>query len=183
MRPAKAETWLEVARAVAKQSTCLRRQVGCVLVDARGHVLSTGYNGVASGMPHCNDEGQMQRLVDFGIARQANVTGPVVDMTPRGIETFVGYPNACPGAQAPSGTQLDACQAIHAEQNCLLQCRDVHQIETVYCTASPCMTCVKLLMGTSAKEICFLEEYPAVGAKELWQKSRGEISTWVKWPL
>lgn len=174
MRPLKAETWLNVAKEIAKQSTCLRRQVGCVLTDARGHVLSTGWNGVASGQPHCNE-----------IAMGYDVL--------HGSRMAVEYPNACPGAQAPSGTQLDACQAQHAEWNALLQCPDVYRIHTVYCTASPCMTCVKMLLGTSAREIYFLEEYPAPGAKELWIKSRKELyydetgpvgqPTWVHWPL
>lgn len=39
----------------ATGATCARRKVGCVLVDARGKVLSTGYNGPASGEPHCID--------------------------------------------------------------------------------------------------------------------------------
>jgi hypothetical protein len=40
----------------------------------------------------------------------------------------------------PSGTGLDVCEAIHAEQNALLQCKDVEQIDTAYVTAMPCMT-------------------------------------------
>ncbi|MCA6334072.1 MAG: hypothetical protein IM664_05585 [Phenylobacterium sp.] len=37
------------------RSTCSRRRVGCVLVDPRGRILSTGYNGVARGLSHCVD--------------------------------------------------------------------------------------------------------------------------------
>lgn len=192
-RPPKAETWLAVASAIAKQSTCLRRQVGCVLTDARGHVLSTGYNGVASGMLHCNDS----KVVFDGnlpIASSGAIPRAQSAPMPRGIATHVEYPNACAGATAPSGTALDACEAIHAEANALLQCENVYHIHTVYCTASPCMHCTKLLLGTGAREIFFLEEYPAPGAKELWEKSKGKVwwpgglinighPTWVKWPL
>lgn len=39
----------------AQRSTCARRQVGCVLTNAKGHILATGFNGVASGMPHCRE--------------------------------------------------------------------------------------------------------------------------------
>jgi dCMP deaminase len=42
---------------VAKRSTCIRRQVGCILVDERQHVLSMGYNGAPKGLPHCIDIG------------------------------------------------------------------------------------------------------------------------------
>jgi dCMP deaminase len=55
-RPSREETALSLAAIWAKRGTCCRRQVGCVLVDADGHELSTGYNGPASGMPHCTRE-------------------------------------------------------------------------------------------------------------------------------
>ena len=35
----------------------------------------------------------------------------------------------CEGAKSKSGTDLDKCEAIHAEQNALLQCKDVHEID------------------------------------------------------
>ena len=50
----KEELFLSLASTLAKYSTCLRKQVGCVITDEGGHVLSTGYNGVPSGLPHCN---------------------------------------------------------------------------------------------------------------------------------
>src|SRR5699024_5547004 len=40
---------------VATRSTCLRRQVGCVLVNEHRHIVATGYNGVPSGWSHCNE--------------------------------------------------------------------------------------------------------------------------------
>lgn len=76
----------------------------------------------------------------------------------------------CEGADACSGTQLDKCNAIHAEQNALLQCKDVHEIETCYCTTAPCVTCTKLLMNTGCKRIVFEEDYPSSG-KALWISS------------
>lgn len=47
---------MEVAKVMADQSTCLRRQVGCVITDDSGHILSTGYNGTPSGHEHCNND-------------------------------------------------------------------------------------------------------------------------------
>jgi len=47
---------MEIARLVAKRATCLRRQVGAVLVmDKR--LLATGYNGAPSGLAHCLEVG------------------------------------------------------------------------------------------------------------------------------
>jgi len=41
---------------VSARSTCIRRQVGAIITDGRGHVLATGYNGVPSREPHCVEE-------------------------------------------------------------------------------------------------------------------------------
>ena len=53
MTPKKAETWMRVAAAIATMSTCPRREVGAVILNDLGHVLSTGFNGVPSGMTSC----------------------------------------------------------------------------------------------------------------------------------
>lgn len=47
---------MEIAQLVAKRSTCLRRQVGAVLVKDK-HLLATGYNGAPSGISHCLEIG------------------------------------------------------------------------------------------------------------------------------
>lgn len=50
------EYFMEITRLVAKRSTCLRRQVGAVLVKDK-KILATGYNGAPIGMEHCSDVG------------------------------------------------------------------------------------------------------------------------------
>jgi dCMP deaminase len=54
-RPSKDVYFMNLARLVASRATCVRRAVGCVLVDRDSHVIATGYNGVPRGMPHCTD--------------------------------------------------------------------------------------------------------------------------------
>lgn len=46
-----------LAVAASSRSTCPRARVGCVLFDKNKRVVATGYNGVASGKPHCDDVG------------------------------------------------------------------------------------------------------------------------------
>lgn len=142
MRPSKDEYFVMMASLVSQRGTCLRRKVGCVLVNARGHVIGTGYNGVASGLPHCNH-------IEFK------------------SEGDIEYPHACEGANVPSGSSLDLCNAIHAEQNALLQCHNVFDIDTAYVTAKPCVSCMKLFMNTSCKRIVYLEDYPHPKTDEL----------------
>jgi dCMP deaminase len=55
-RPSWDEYFLEVARLVSRRATCLRRNVGAVLVKDK-KILATGYNGAPSGLEHCLDIG------------------------------------------------------------------------------------------------------------------------------
>jgi dCMP deaminase len=50
---------MEIAEVVAKRSTCMRRQIGAVIVKDR-RILTTGYNGAPSGLSHCADIGCMR---------------------------------------------------------------------------------------------------------------------------
>ena len=52
--------YLEIAKAVAMRSTCLRRQYGAVIVK-NDRIISTGYNGSARGEPNCCDVGECWR--------------------------------------------------------------------------------------------------------------------------
>lgn len=55
-RPSWDEYFMEITHLVARRSTCLRRQIGAVLVKDK-NVLATGYNGSPSGVAHCLDVG------------------------------------------------------------------------------------------------------------------------------
>ncbi len=55
-RPSWDEYFFEITKMVATRSTCLRRQVGAVIVKDK-RILTTGYNGVPSGLRHCAETG------------------------------------------------------------------------------------------------------------------------------
>ena len=44
---------MRIACEVARMGTCVRRQVGAVLVDDSNRIVSTGFNGVPPGWDHC----------------------------------------------------------------------------------------------------------------------------------
>lgn len=129
-RPTTDQYFMDMTSLAARRATCIRRKVGCVLVDVLGHVLSTGYNGQYRGSPHCID-------------------------------------HPCAGAGQPSGQGLHLCEAIHAEQNALLQCPDTTKIDTAYVSSSPCVQCMRLLANTSVRRIVFLEEYPHAESRRI----------------
>ena len=60
MRPTKDEYYLGIAEAVARRSTCLRRQYGAVIVK-NDVIVSTGYNGAPRGTGNCCDTGECYR--------------------------------------------------------------------------------------------------------------------------
>ena len=139
MRPDKDEYFINLTNVIKTRSTCPKLSVGCLLINKHGHILSTGYNGVASGLPHCLDE-------------------------------------PCKGALYPKGAGLGLCEAIHAEQNALLQCSNVQEIATCYVTTFPCLTCLKLLLNTSCQRIVYLDDYSDNKSKKLWIKSGRKIT-------
>ncbi len=55
-RPSWDEYFFQIAGQVAMRSTCMRRQVGAVLVKDK-RILSTGYNGAPRGISHCTEAG------------------------------------------------------------------------------------------------------------------------------
>lgn len=60
MRATWDEYFMEIAEIVKKRSTCLRRQVGAVIVR-ENRIITTGYNGAPSGLKHCTDIGICER--------------------------------------------------------------------------------------------------------------------------
>lgn len=56
MRPSWDEYFMEIAEVVKTRSTCLRRQVGAIIVKDK-RILSSGYNGAPSGFKHCDETG------------------------------------------------------------------------------------------------------------------------------
>jgi len=55
-RKSKDVYFAEIADLVSSRSTCLRNQVGAVIVK-ESQILSTGYNGAPKNLPHCNEVG------------------------------------------------------------------------------------------------------------------------------
>jgi len=64
IRPTWDEYFMEVAHVVQKRSTCMRRQVGAVLVKDK-RILATGYNGAPSGLPHCHGTGCLRKQLNI----------------------------------------------------------------------------------------------------------------------
>lgn len=106
-----------------------------------------------------------------GYALSAGYNGPAA-----GEPHCVDHP--CRGTALASGTGLDECEALHAEWGAVARCADIRRIYTCYVTASPCVTCVKILAGTGCRRIVFTEDYPHQAARLMWLSRLG--CEWVR---
>jgi dCMP deaminase len=79
----------------------------------------------------------------------------------------------CPGAECPSGTGLELCEASHAEISALVTLEKPFEADTIYCTTAPCISCTKALLLTSIRRIVFTDDYPSSGMR-LWLKDKRE---------
>ena len=61
-RPSFDEYFMEIAKIVSKRSTCLRRQVGAIIVKDN-HIFATGYNGAPKGFKHCEEVGCVREKI------------------------------------------------------------------------------------------------------------------------
>jgi len=78
----------------------------------------------------------------------------------------------------PSGERHELCRGLHAEQNAIIQAavfgtsiRD----SVLYCTNTPCVVCVKMLINAGVKEIVFAGNYPDDLAKTMLVESKIKI--------
>lgn len=108
--------WLGVAQAVASRSSCIRSQVGAVVVVDNQETY-VGYNGPESGETNCDKGG-----------------------CPRGRMTFEELPS-----NSPFDITEGYCSAVHAEINALRKYLKVHRIVTskavLFTTREPCHMC------------------------------------------
>ncbi len=56
---------MDITCLVSMRSTCLRRQVGAIVVRDK-RILATGYNGAPTGLPHCLEVGCLRQ--ELGIS-------------------------------------------------------------------------------------------------------------------
>ena len=62
-----------------------------------------------------------------------------------------------------SGTRLELCYAVHAEQNAIVQAARLGIVlegATLYCTHQPCVICAKMIINAGIKRIVYKYGYP-----------------------
>ncbi|CAL9964207.1 dCMP deaminase [Vibrio phage D479] len=139
-------TFMGMATLVAQESSCLKYQVGAVIVK-NDRVLSTGYNGTPSGAPKCGCEGQR-----LGFAKSNGAGGYV--LTNRQAHTKWSLENE-----------------IHAEQNAVCYAARAGlstEGADIYVTLSPCVNCAKIIVAAGIRRVFVKDVHPSVGPN--WRK-------------
>ena len=70
------------------------------------------------------------------------------------------------------GSNQEICNAIHAEQNAIVQAAKLGiSIDgaTLYCTHKPCSICAKMIVNSGIKEVVYSEDYPDEKTKDVFQ--------------
>ena len=78
----------------------------------------------------------------------------------------------------PSGERHELCRGLHAEQNAIIQAA-VFGVSikgsVLYCTNTPCVVCVKMLINAGVTEIIYAGDYPDNLAKQMMEESKLKI--------
>ena len=73
-----------------------------------------------------------------------------------------------------SGTRMETCYAVHAEQNAIVQAAKLGvSIDgaTLYCTHQPCSMCCKMIINSGIKRVVYKEGYPDPFTLELFAEA------------
>lgn len=138
------EYFFNVARQAARNSKCLSRRIGAVIVKDKS-IISTGYNSPPRGVPRCD----RRWIID------KNFSEKYKDSIPEGMDVKGLCPRQVLGAK--SGELLKLCPAGHAEENAILNCA-WHGISTkgasMYMSCGiPCHRCLTKIINAGISEI------------------------------
>ena len=78
----------------------------------------------------------------------------------------------------PSGTQLEMCYSVHAEQNAIVSAARLGvslEGATLYCTHQPCVICAKLIVNAGIKRVVYKDGYPDRFAVEVLNEANVQL--------
>lgn len=149
VRPTREEIMMGVAHEFARLGTCDRLQVGAV-IHRDSRVISTGYNGVPSGLPHCDHAAEATIL-----------PGPPPLLTPheeRGCQLAVHAEANAIAWAARHGLAVRGCDM------------------TV--THMPCVECAKLIINAGLVSVTYEYPYRKVEGIQLLTRARVRVVNW-----
>lgn len=127
MRLDKDSYYLDIARTVAKRSTCLRKQYGAVIVQ-NDEIIATGYNGAPRGEINCCDAGKCAREL---------------------FEHGEGY-TICPAVHAEQNAIISASRQSMIGSTLYLACIQINNPQ-------PCEICRRMIKNSGINKVITLK--------------------------
>jgi cytidine deaminase len=194
LTPRKEEHAMFLANAASLRSADLSRQVGSVIVNNDGDLLSMGCNEVPKVTGGCPwpEEGEIdfrdfqngfdpsvkmkERIIAETLEKlkEANwLKEPFESLDVNKIIIEAIYADEAPLKKSRISSILEFGRIVHAEMNAITDSakRGVPlKGMTLYCTTYPCHMCARHIISAGIKEVVFIEPYPKSMAKKLYGK-------------
>ena len=120
----------------------------------------------------------MRRKVGAILVKDKHILSTGYNGAPKGLKHCSEVGCLRQDLNVPSGQRHELCRGLHAEQNAIIQAA-VFGVSikgsTLYCTNTPCVVCVKMLINAGVQEIIYSGEYPDKLAKKMLTESKIKI--------
>lgn len=174
--PTEQETYMSIAYCASLMSQCFKRQVGAVIIDEMGRVVSVGYNDNPPPLKPCNEE-------FFGCFREMYIDELMGELKycpecGNPLKDFK-YPYECNNCKrniyrmVVRDRALNRCSALHAEERAIINvgARNLKDC-TLYVTTFPCFNCAQKILDAGIKTIWYVESYPDVDSLQIFERAK-----------
>jgi len=120
----------------------------------------------------------MRRKVGAILVKDKHILSTGYNGAPKGLRHCSEVGCLREDLNVPSGERHELCRGLHAEQNAIIQAAVFGtsiKESVLYCTNTPCVVCVKMLINAGVKEIVFMGDYPDNLAKQMLNESNIKI--------
>lgn len=160
------ELYMHQACSISLRSTCLKRQVGAIIVrndneiGEGSYVISSGCNNVPYGELDCVDLGGC-----FRDKEKDEIINRISHCSNCGRKILNKGSTKCSkcGEEIYIPKLFDICRAVHGEEEAILQAAKLGISvagTTLYTSTHPCLLCSKEIINSGIKKIVYLESYP-----------------------
>ncbi|PNX46595.1 MAG: cytidine deaminase, partial [Thermoplasmata archaeon M11B2D] len=105
----------------------------------------------------------LRRKVGAILVKEKHILSTGYNGAPKGLKHCAETGCIRADQNIPSGERHELCRGLHAEQNAIIQAA-VFGISikgsVLYCTNTPCVVCVKMLINAGVTEIIYAGDYP-----------------------
>ena len=174
--PAPEEAYMSIAYSASLMSQCIKRQVGAVILDREGTVVSIGYNENPNPLKPCYKQfGDCYREIyaenTMGNLKSCPFCKKELDGLP--------YPYVCPHCnmniykEIVRDKALSRCTALHAEEKAIINAHSPNLNGcALYVTTFPCFNCAQKILHVGIQWLYYVESYPDIDSIKLFDAAQ-----------